>query len=125
MAGVVERQAPRQSWQRFSSLVLATGAGAALGTAVTFHVAREDGARQYNRHCFPFKVGTCDDMEARVTSTQLGAVIAYAGAAVLAVGSTFFYLSAPESRKVEARPSRVALACGPSGLQGLSCGGRF
>jgi hypothetical protein len=125
VAGVADWQAPGQSWQRLSSLVLATAAGAALGTAVTFHVAREDSARQYNRHCFPFKVGACTDMEARVTSTQTGAVLAYAGAAVLAVGSTFFYLSAPESRTAGSRPSMVALACRPSGLQGVSCGGRF
>jgi hypothetical protein len=116
---------PPLSWQRISSLVLATGAGVALGAAVTFHVAREDGARQYNQHCFPLKVGACSDMEARVASIQTGAVLGYASAAVLGVGSAILYLTAPESRK-PARPAAVALACSPSpALQGMSCGGRF
>ena len=118
---------PGQSWQRLSSLVLAAGAGVALGTAVTFHVAREDRARQHNQYCFPYRLSSCTDMESRVQRAQTGALVGYLVSALLAGGSTYFYLSAPESRPDDRLSSRLAgLSCNPlvSG-QGLSCGARF
>jgi hypothetical protein len=131
-------EARGQSWQRFSSLVLATGAGAALGTAVTFHIAREDGIRQYNRTCFPNRLSDCDDMQSRFKLAQTGAIVGYLAAALLTGGSTLFYLMAPESRRfpqpVAAREpaarstlaARPALTCQPSlALEGVACGGRF
>ncbi len=101
-----------QSWQRVSSLVLATGAGAALGTALTFHVARDDGPRRLS-------------LEARMRSPQAVPLIGYAAAALLAGGSTVLYLSAPESRPGPP-PALAALSCTPqAALAGVTCGGRF
>jgi hypothetical protein len=125
-AGTRANPAPAQSWQRWSSLGLAAAAGVALGTGITFHVAREDSVRQYNLNCFPLSLGACDQMEARVKVTQTGAVIGYLAAVLLGGASTTFYFVAPESRKSRPTGALAALDCSPwADGSGLACGGRF
>jgi hypothetical protein len=115
-----------RSRARLYSLVTATGAGVALGAAVTFHVAREDSARQHNRTCYPFRLDGCDQLKSRVTASQTGALVAYGTAAFLAGLSTYLYLHAPDETSARERTRLTALACNPTPtLDGIACGARF
>jgi hypothetical protein len=105
-------------------VLAATAAGAALGTAVTLHVAREERARDFNRACFPFKLHGCAELKSRVTATQTAAVATYAGAAVLAALSTYLYITAGEPPPTAAKPPLALAGCTPT-VVGLSCAARF
>ncbi len=112
------------SQRRLYSLVAATAAGVALGTGATLHLAREDNARQFNRTCYPIRQDGCDQLRSRVGLTQTAAVAGYAGAAVLAALSAYFYVTAP-GEPTASRARRLALAACTPTLDGLSCGARF
>jgi hypothetical protein len=84
------------SRRRLGSLLLAGAAGAMLAGATSLHLTRESRAAAYNRRCFPLHGTSCDQMLGRVQAAQVGAVLGYVTAALLAGGAVYLHATAPE-----------------------------
>jgi hypothetical protein len=95
------------SSRRLGSLLLAGAAGGVFAGATSLHVTRESRAADYNRRCYPLHGASCDQMRGRVQAAQLGAVIGYATAALLAGGAVYLHATAPD----QAGSERQAFRC--------------
>jgi hypothetical protein len=84
------------SRRRLGSLLLAGAAGGVLVGATSLHLTRETRAAAYNRRCYPLHGTSCDQLRGRVQAAQVGAVIGYLTAALLAGGAVYLHATAPE-----------------------------